>query len=389
MRKCLKPNNFGGTMSQIPSAFSYVTKSRFAKKEIKGGVTLPMLNATKYGYSNARVRAIRSILLKKEFFGELARVRTIDAVIDMLEKTYYKDNLVKLSMYFHGSDLVQIAASLHFAEIAEKLGRITPESDRKIFNILLTKWDIINAKVILNARRLGKKYEEVRPFIIPIGSFTESDVKSLLEGTGEGVFFKFVQTHLGRKLLSSRIISSTELEKLFMTFKTAEIIKIESVLDLFYYSIAITDVKSLNQITKILKQEIDLKNTSTIIRLKQHGITDRTMIEKYFIKGGFKQFSAFGNLIDAKGMQESLKIAARLFELKEAPQSIIALETMLGNKRAAMRVAAFYHSTLSVGVILSFLFLKEEEVNNLRKIAVGKEFNIPDEKIKEMLVFPN
>ncbi|VVB98243.1 V-type ATP synthase subunit C [uncultured archaeon] len=379
-------------MAELPSAFSYVKRTGFAKREARS-FALPVLKATKYGYSNARVRVMKSLLLKKDFLGELTRVRSVDAVVDMLEKTHYKDNLVKLSMHYHGSDLVQVATALHFAEVAEKLGRITPDGDRKIFNLILTKWDITNAKSILNARRVGKKYAEVAPFIIPIGSFTETDVKSLLEGSGEGVFLKFAKTPLGRRLLSGMAVSSTELEKLFMSFSSADIVKIEAVLDSFYYSLAgaitKTGAKDLGQMARISKKEIDLKNATIITRLKQHGIADRAAIEKYLIRGGSRQFSEYVQLIDAKSTEETLKAAARLFELKESPQTPAGLETMLNKKLAAMRLGAFYRSVLSVGTILGFLFLQEEEINNLRKIAVGKEFGMDDEKIREMLVFPN
>ncbi len=172
-----------------PSAFSFVKKTGFARRPGKG-IRIPVMKAAKYGYSNARVSAMKSLLLKKEFLQELARVRSVDAVVEMLERTDYKDNLVKFSLNYHGSDLVQIASSLHFAGVVEKLGRITPEDDRKAFNVVLTKWDIVNAKTILNAKRIGKRYEDVAPFIIPIGSFTEGEVKGMLEGGGENIFLK-------------------------------------------------------------------------------------------------------------------------------------------------------------------------------------------------------
>jgi vacuolar-type H+-ATPase subunit C/Vma6 len=35
---------------------------------------------------------------------------------------------------------------------------------------------------------------------------------------------------------------------------------------------------------------------------------------------------------------------------------------------------------------VGFLLLKEEEINNLRKIAKGKEFRMSEEDVREMLV---
>lgn len=376
-------------MDEKPSAFAYVKKTGLAKRQPKGR-SLQISKGAKYGYSNARVHAMKGLLLKKEFLKELARVRSVDAVVEMLERTYYKDNLVKLSMHYRGSDLVQIATAFHFAEIVGKLERIAPEADRKALYAFLTKWDIINAKSILNARRIGKKYSEVAPFLIPIGSFTESEIKGLLEGGGD-VFLKFAKTHLGRRIISSKLVWSTEIEKLFIGgMGSAEMAKFEALLDSFYYSLFSRPERfadsELAPMLKIFRKEIDMKNMSIIARLKRHGITAPAELQKYFIGGGLKQFSAFMPVIEVKKEEEMLKIAAKQFELKNVPSSQVEFETMLNNKLASAKTGAFYRSVLSLGTILGFLFLKEEEINNLRKIAVGKEFGIPDAKIVEMLV---
>ncbi len=183
------------------------------------------------------------------------------------------------------------------------------------------------------------------------------------------------------------------MEKLFLSMGSADIAKLEAILDLFYYSLYSDNVRfaarELRPIAKIFKKETDVKNASVIMRLKHHGIVDKGVLEKYFIKGGTKSFASFVPIMDARGEEDALKLAARLFELKGVPSDVVELETMLGNQLAGSKLKAFYHSPLSAGTILGFLFLKEEEINNLRKAAVGKEFGLPDEKIREMLVFPS
>lgn len=363
--------------------------------KITGAVsTLAAVRASKYGYSYARVSSMKSLLLKKELLQELARMRTVDAIVEMLERTYYKDNLTKLSISRHGSELVQVAIARHFAQIAEKLMRITPKSDKQILDIMLIKWDIINAKIILQARFLGKKYEDMALFLIPIGSFSdENEAKSLFEGKGEALFLKFVKTKLGKQIIDSGVVSSTELEKIFLNMDSAAILKLKTILDLFYYSLyeksGIFSFHDLEPIGKIFAMEIDLKNASIIIRFKQHNINDPKVIEKYLIKGGRKKLNSFAPMINAASVQESLKIAAKMFNLKNVPGDVIELEKALNNTLAAAKLKVFYRSMLSVGTILGFLFLKEEEINNIRKIVIGKEYNIPDQQIEEMLVFQN
>lgn len=373
-----------------PSAFSHVSKARRPAMHASNQLQLPVSRAAKYGYSNARVSAMKSLLVKKELMNEFVRARSVDGMIEMLERTYYKENLVKLSMHYHGSELVQIASGMHFAEVVNKLERITPETDRKAFGAMLVKWDVVNAKTLLNARRLGKKYSEVSPFLIPIGSFTEPEAKGLVESSGESVYMKFAKTALGKRLVASKTISNAELEKLFLNFGSAEAVKLEAVLDSFAYSLCCSDMdsKDLEQIARIFKKEIDMKNATMILRLKSHGISDTKTLEKYFIKGGTKRIGSFAQLISAKNPEDGIRIAARQFELKgEMPTNPSQLEIALSRKLADAKMGAFYRSVLSVGTIIGFLFIKEEEINNLRKIAVGKEFGVPDEKILGMLVF--
>lgn len=370
------------------SYFSHIKKPT-SVKSWGNRIVLPVSKAAKYGYSNARVSAMKSLLLKKQSLYELARVRSIEAVIEMLERTCYKENLVKFSMHHHGSELVQIAAALHFADVVNKLRTIIPESDRKVFDIMLTKWDITNAKAILHARKLGKKDEELAPFIIPIGLFNESEVKMLFASTGD-FFLRFAKTFLGKRIIASKIISSTELEKLFMKFGHLEITKLECILDTFYYSLYTQSnefkQKELAPIVKIFKKEIDLKNTLLFVRLKKHGITDKKIAVQYFIKGGTIPSAVFTQISEAKTVEQAIREAAKILELPNIPSNAEELETLLNIKFANLKLKAFYRSVLSLSTILGFLFLKEEEMHNLRKIAVGKEFGIPDDKINEMLV---
>lgn len=353
----------------------------------------PFYRPSKYGYSNARVSSMKSLLLKKELLQELARVRSIDAVVGMLERTPYKEELVKASIKHHGSELVEVAAARHFASVAQKLVRIAPKEDRKAVDVLLTKWDVVNTKILLNARLTGKTYQDVAPFLMPLESLDEAEAKGLFEGKGTALFMRFVKTRLGKGLMESGMVSNTELEKLFMNFGNAEIMKLELLLDTFYYSLyqksGMFLTREMAPIAKTFATEIDLKNATTIIRLKRHGVGEKKSIGRFLIKGGSKPLRSFSGMMEAKDEKDTLKAAAQLFGLKTAPSDVVELEMTFEKILGAAKVRAFYRTTLSLGTLLGFLLLKEEEVKNIRKIATAKEFGTPDKKIEEMLVFQN
>jgi vacuolar-type H+-ATPase subunit C/Vma6 len=94
-------------------------------------------------------------------------------------------------------------------------------------------------------------------------------------------------------------------------------------------------------------------------------------------------------LIDAKDMSATLSLLRHRFprmEVKGEGISLPELEAALDRSIASQKAHAFARSILSVGVVLGLLLLKEEEVNNLRKIAKGKEFRMSESDVRATLV---
>ena len=83
-----------------------------------------------YGYSNARVKAMRTHLLTRAQLDEMSRVKSVPEIIEILERTHFKQDLVALSLKFSGVDLVRVALGKNAARTYCKLIRITPESGK-------------------------------------------------------------------------------------------------------------------------------------------------------------------------------------------------------------------------------------------------------------------
>ncbi|MFZ5501816.1 MAG: V-type ATPase subunit, partial [Candidatus Micrarchaeota archaeon] len=130
------------------------------------------------------------------------------------------------------------------------------------------------------------------------------------------------------------------------------------------------------------------KNILIIERMKKHGIARERIVDG-LIKGGTLPPALIEKILDAKDMQAVLALVRSKFrgiELKEGKAGMADLEIALEKSIAAQKVTAFHRSALSVGVIIGFLLLKEEEMNNLRKIAKGKAFELPESEIRDMIV---
>jgi V/A-type H+-transporting ATPase subunit C len=361
-------------------------------------VRLPKLEsrALKYGYSNARVKAMKGLLLRGAFLDELIRVGSIGAMAELLQRTGYKNDLAGASVSYTGSALIETAASRNFSRTVRKLLKITPKSDRKAVEALLIRWDLLNLKTLMHAKRIKKGYDEVRPYLFDVGGLNEEDFKRIMKADPGNLMKELRRTDIGQKMLSigTGQLSRQMKDKFTNALRSLDtFLQMETIIDAYIYLFmdqVLSEVggKDVSDIRQILRREIDAKNIMIIERLKKHK-AQKEKIMGSLIRGGTMSDSLVGKLIDAKDLQAVISLAKPKFhglELRTEQVSLSDLEIAFEKSVAAQKVRAFHRAILSVGVVIGFLLLKEEELNNLRKIAKGKEFNMPEAEVRAMLV---
>ncbi len=348
--------------------------------------------AIKYGYSNARVRAMKGLLLKSGFLDEMIRVGTVEGMAELLQRTGYKNELSGASVRYRGSALIETAASWNFSRTVRKLVKITPKGDRGALQALLLRYDMLNLKTIVHARSLKKGFDEIRPHLIEVGGLDEADFRRLMKADDQSFGKEMKRTRAVRELLDSADDPAMR-DSLSKAVSGAEaFMKMESTVDAYMYlfmdkALSKASGREYPHIRHLLRKEIDAKNIMIIERMKKHGI-GRERIKASMIKGGTMPPQTAERIMDAKDMAAMVQAARPLFpqpEMKEA-KSLSELEIALEKSIAAQKLIAFHRATLSAGVIIGFLLLKEEEINNLRKIAKGKEFGMSEGEVRATLV---
>lgn len=337
---------------------------------------LPKLESRslKYGYSNARVKAMKGQLLKQAFLEELIKVHSIEGMAELLQRTGYKGDLAAASAEYSGSRLIENAAARNFAWTVRKLMKIAPGSDKEALKALLLRWDLMNVKALLTGRRLKKGYEDVKPLLFDVGGLDEEDFRRILRADELELARRIRKTELGR-MLPPRLGQGAELESALDT-------NLYAALDRTLAS----GGKEAGAIRRILKKEIDAKNIMIIERLKKHGV-GAPRIRSSLIKGGTIGEQMISKMIEARDIAALMNIARSKFPRLECKgESMSDLEIAFEKAIAAEKVHAFGNAILSAGVMFGFLLLKEEEINNLRKIAKGKEFRMGEAEVRAMLV---
>ncbi len=358
------------------------------------GFSLPRIEskALKYGYSNARVKAMKGLLLKPNFLDDLVKVGSIEAMIELLQRTPYKGDFAADSVSYTGSELIELAAAKNLARTVCKLIKITPKSDKEVLRALLLKYDLLNLKTIMHAKKLGKSFEEVKPHLVQAGGLTEDDFRRLMKADEKNIIREIRRTPLGEQMLSQ---STADFSKgMWNKFNAAlrsldAFMQMETIIDA--YSFLLTDKaladsgsKDVEHIRNILKKEIDARNILIIERLKKYG---KKNFSEHLIRGGTLSDSMIKKIIEAKDLAHTVKVIKPKFrKLDFDGDDLSELEIALEKSIAAQKTVAFHRGMLSVGVIIGFMLLKEEEVANLRKIGKGKEFGIPEKDVREMLV---
>jgi V/A-type H+-transporting ATPase subunit C len=367
-------------------------------KETGAGFKIPkpQSRALKYGYSNARVKAMKGLLLKQSMLEELIKLGSIEAMIEVLQRTTYRNDLAEAAVYYKGSDIIEMAASLNFARVVRKLLGVAPKDDKPIIEALLVKWDLLNLKTMMHAKMLGRNYDDIKHHLFCVGGLTEEDFKRIMKADEREILRVLRRTKLGEQMLST----STEhfSHAMWETFRKAmrnldTFTQTETIIDAYSYmlmdkALSESGGKVADYIRDILRREIDSKNVMIVERLKKHS-TDKAKIKESLIKGGTLSEHLLDRLIEAKDVQAVVNVIRykfRQLEITDSDPKLTDLEIALEKSMAAQRLLAFHRATLSVGVIIGFLLLKEEEMSNLRKIAKCKEFRVPEAEVRKMLV---
>jgi V/A-type H+-transporting ATPase subunit C len=361
---------------------------------------IPRSRALVWGYSNARAKAMRPGLLPKQSQLEMLDAQSVDGIVGLLERSAYREDLGALGLKFRGADLIELAAGRNFARTAAKLLKISPEDGRPILSSILSRFDLQNLKAILLAKKLGKDFATVEPYLVPAGSIPIERLKRIYGRADIGeMLLDMRATAIGKAFMESNILSSAEMKRIaadaLRDANTLELLM--AGLDSYYYAAVGKSVKSTDRdsavIASLVRAEADGKNIMTIMRCKKNNI-DPKAAKSFIISGGTLTKMELRGMLEAANVDEIAEKAASRFGLADAAAEykkdgmLSHFEVAFERATAERGVRALHQSIMSVGALVGLLFLKEEEMNNIRKIVRGRALGVPREEIAKMLVFP-
>ncbi|MFH0835192.1 MAG: V-type ATPase subunit [Candidatus Micrarchaeota archaeon] len=327
-----------------------------------------------YAYANSRIKAMKSKLLDANTIREMMDVGTIEEVIEILEESPYKKAFVDCSTRYKGLTLVSKALHQDGVEMRRTIMKFLPREALPMYRTDMREWAIRDIKHVVSEKALGREQPAMEEMML-IDKGEAPLLRAMIEANGaEGAIAVLERSKYAPALAPAREEYA----------KTKDFRVLLDALDRSYYAELAKLAKSTKdlQARTIIELRISFGNTMTILRMKRDGLSDEATSAK-LLPGGKAAWerrlldckdyaSCVAAVRDRHGVDE--KIAAKALEGK-----LSVLEVELDRKRMESILRASRISMLSFGAILGFIYLKNAEVDSIRKIAYGTVFGLKDE----------
>lgn len=346
-----------------------------------------------YGYANARIRGMRSRLFARPFLEGLIETPDIKRLVQDLSDTEYGPDLEE--MLIHGIDAGTVDAALK-NNMVRTFGKVTGflgEDAEYLVGTLLGRWDVFNVKTILRAKRMHIEIEELRDGLLPVGRLlSQVDLDAL--AMAEDV--KAVVDTIATWGLSLTV----PLREGFTEFaKTGDLASMELALDQHYAQWATRRLArrgvNTRMARKVLATQIDVGNLVMVFRL-QKADAQAVYAEQYFISGGasisvelYQELAAMSDVDEVLNKLRSTPYGRALDDVAIVyleHNSISVFERALEDLLMRRTLGLGRGDPLGVGVAISYLWAKQNEITNIRIIVKGKAVGMPLERLRKELI---
>lgn len=345
-----------------------------------------------YGYTNARIRGMRSRLLKQAFFDDLMSSKDIGAAIQKILQTEYGPDVETRILQGRTANHVDEALRDNMTRTFQKVLTLTNNEATALVTTLLGRWDLFNIKTIIRGKHMALSTEEIVESLIPVGQLSQvdtdelarqPDVRAVVDTLGTwGLPFAVPLREVIREYQENKDLSLLELA-----------------LDRYYYEWAAKRIRGRRNNQRIAREflaaQVDTMNLLTCIRLLNSDLGDTDM-SRFFLPGGtyidHDLFMQLASMSDVDELFSRIKKTpygrpldqVALLYVEKGSISVFerALEDFLF--RRAFRTGK--GDPLGIGLTISYLWMKANEVTNLRIVVKGIAVGMPMERMREELI---
>ena len=350
---------------------------------------------SKYAFINAKLRARISKILPDDKFNDLTKAPSLDAALALLRDTPFAG---LENIYSSTGDLKQAELELlkNEIELYKNIRQYLQHVPAELVDALLTRFEIDNLKNAIRIyfdRKIRKRsvdtgihyiiYDRIIhdiPFDIIVNAENFDEIAGVCEGTPYSQIIK---------KYSPTVESQGSLFRL------------EIALDHLYYVNLLTAIEKLDRRDRALAQrlagvEIDLQNINWLLRFKKFYDLPPEAVLATLVPGGLNLDKSIFN--ELYSTQNVMYVLQRFVKIKypglsallssQTPDSIsrlLLIRRILEEimKHEVHHILVGYPFT--IGIILSYFILKQNELSKIRTILNAKHYHIEQERIESII----
>lgn len=345
-----------------------------------------------YGYSNARIRGMRARLLGRERIERFLRVDDLKAVLQELMHSEYSDDLEEVLIHGRGAAEIDEGLRHNVVRTYNKVRGFLNVEAYDICNTLLARWDIFNLKTILRGKNLHLSNAEIRGALMPVGALGPSEIDGLLAATDVRDVVNMAVTW--------GLPHSSALRHGFAEYqRTGSLVNLELPLDRHFTEWAMEQLSKRGANYKlarwVLGTQIDNLNLVIVFRAARESLQPDQSAE-YFLLGGadidLDKYQRLAIMSDTDEILDELRSTRYGAVLDDAvvryleTMSLAVFERALEDHFTRRVLALGTRDPLGVGIPISYLWAKHNEVTNLRIIVKGKSVGLPVDRMRRELI---
>lgn len=345
-----------------------------------------------YGYCNARVRGMKSRLLGPVFFERLMEAVEINRTIQLLSETEYASYVDDAVIRGRTAASIDDALRNNMVGTFQKvMGFLNPEA-HDLVGTLLGRWDLFNIKSIVRGKHIHLNAEEIETGLYAVGTLSPVELR-LLAGLDD------VRAVTDTLVTWGSPYAEPLRQNIGAYEKDGNVAVVELALDRHYSEWAAGRLNGRGANVKLARRvlglQVDSVNLLTAFRLLKSDIGDMDPA-MFFLDGGayigrelFLEVAALSDVDEVLDRLKRTPYGAQLDAVivryvEEGSLSVFerALEDYVMRKA----LASGRGDPLGVGVVISYLWAKQNEVTNLRIIVKGNAVGMPADRMRKELI---
>jgi vacuolar-type H+-ATPase subunit C/Vma6 len=346
-----------------------------------------------YDYLNARVRAMGTALLERDFYERALAAEDEEALVEALLESPYGPQLREAMDLLPAREAVDSALKRNLHATFGGVRWMAPARPRQLLNVQFNQWDAANVLAILRGKVNQVEARDIVRGLVPMGEFTEVQLAELADESDALSVANALTTWGYPFAFQLRRVIRDHLEAL-------ELVALESAVNRLYFRWGLEQLQEEDGNTRMarhmLQLQIDLANIRAALDHVRHRDKGEEMEGFQLIPGGTIRREV---LHEAAAAQGSLAAFEMLAETRFAPaieKGILAfggarrlgvMERFLEQEVIEAGCRLYRRDPLSLAVPLGFVWRKYNEFVNLRILVRGKAYRMPVNAVREELLF--